>query len=390
MRVLHVIPSVASRYGGPSAAIGPMCRALIDAGVDVHLASTDADGPGHLAVPLEVDTTWDEVPARFFRNDATEAFKYSRGMAAWLRRHVRDFDLVHVHAVLSHAPIAAAAACRRAGVPYVVRPLGTIASWSLGRKAWRKRVLLALAARRMLHGAAAIHCTSAEEREDAARTFGLTQGVVIPLGLDPALAQVPAGTREARRADPYVLALSRLHPKKNLELLIDAFLDARAADAASRWRLVIAGSGDEAYTTRLRQVVAARHAQADVTFAGWVERDAKRVLLQGASLFALPSQHENFGVAVLESLACGVPAVISLEVQLAPALLDAGAGWVVDSTREALTGALTEAMQTEARREEKGQRATAMAARFAWPAIARQMVALYDGLVPHAQPTQEG
>ena len=203
-------------------------------------------------------------------------------------------------------------------------------------------------------------------------------------------AQVPAGTREARRADPYVLALSRLHPKKNLELLIDAFLDARAADAASRWRLVIAGSGDEAYTTRLRQVVAARHAQADVTFAGWVERDAKRVLLQGASLFALPSQHENFGVAVLESLACGVPAVISLEVQLAPALLDAGAGWVVDSTREALTGALTEAMQTEARREEKGQRATAMAARFAWPAIARQMVALYDGLVPHAQPTQEG
>ena len=147
MRVLHVIPAVASRYGGPSAAITPMCRALMDAGLDVRLVSTDADGPGRLAVSLGEDTTWGGVPTLFFPNDATESFKYSRSMAAWLDAHVREFDLVHIHAVLSHAPIAAGAACRRAGVPYIVRPLGTVASWSLASKPWRKKLLLALGAR---------------------------------------------------------------------------------------------------------------------------------------------------------------------------------------------------------------------------------------------------
>src|SRR4051812_48377431 len=113
MRALHVIPAVAVRYGGPSAAIVPMCRALIEQGIDAQIATTDADGDATLAVPLGTTTSWEGVPAIFFRRNISEAFKYSRGMAAWLDGHVASFDVVHIHAVLSHAPLAAAAACRR-------------------------------------------------------------------------------------------------------------------------------------------------------------------------------------------------------------------------------------------------------------------------------------
>lgn len=380
MRVLHVIPAVAARYGGPSAALAPMCRALAAAGVDTHIASTDADGSGRLQVPLGTDTTWDGVPATFFKRDATESFKYSRGLAQWLDAHVGEFDVVHIHAVLSHAPLAAASACRRANVPYVVRPLGTIASWSLGRKSWKKQILLALGARRLLQDAALLHCTSTEEWDDARTTFGLTRGAVIPLGIDPSLADLPAEIAEARASDRYVLALSRLHPKKNFGLLIDAFLDAHD-EAHAPWRLVIAGAGDDEYEAQLREQVRKAGAKELVRFAGWVQGAEKRALLQGASIFALPSMHENFGIAVLEALTAGVPAMISKDVQLAADLAAADAGWVVDSTHEALSATLHSAMTEERVRADKGHAAARMARQYAWPAIASRLAAMYTDIV---------
>src|SRR6476659_9965568 len=114
MRVLHVIPAVARRYGGPSSAIAPMCRALAEQGVDTLIVSTDADGPDRLPVTRGEPTSWRGVPAIFFRRDFSESFKYSRALGSWMARNVRDFDVVHIHAVLSHAPLTAAHACRRA------------------------------------------------------------------------------------------------------------------------------------------------------------------------------------------------------------------------------------------------------------------------------------
>lgn len=384
MRVLHVIPSVAPRYGGPSSAIAPMCRALIAQGLTVHLVTTDADGPGRLDVPVDADTMWNGVPTSFVRRQATESFKYSRAMTRWLDVHVSAYDVVHVHALLSHAPLAAAAACRRAHVPYIVRPLGTLASWSLERKAWKKQLLLALGGRAALQGAAAVHCTSEEERVDLERTFGVSTGVVIPLGIDPALADVPASITGARQHDRYVLALSRLHPKKNFGLLIEAFLAARAT-ADVPWRLVIAGTGDDRYEQQLKEQVSKAGAQSLVNFAGWVDGETKRRLIQGASLFALPSLHENFGIAVLEALAAGVPAIVSRDVHLAADITAADAGWEVDGTRGALTSALQTAMTDEQRRADRGRAAAVLATRYGWPAIAARLAATYTAVRAGAQ-----
>src|SRR5205085_1067284 len=131
VKVLHVIPSVAPRYGGPSRAVVDMCRALRGGGVDTLIATTDADGEGRLAVELGRHTLFKDVPAIFFSRQWSEAYKYSRPLAHWLDAHVGDFDVVHIHAVFSHACLAAAKACRKRGVPYVVRPLGTLDPWSL-------------------------------------------------------------------------------------------------------------------------------------------------------------------------------------------------------------------------------------------------------------------
>src|SRR5690242_6756974 len=135
MRALHVIPAVASRYGGPSAAVVPMCDALVKAGVDTLIVTTNADGERTLDVPIGEPTMWRGVPAVFFNRTFSESFKYSPGLARWLRRHVTEFDVVHIHAVLSHTCLSAASACRTHRVPYILRPLGTLAPWSLRQKA---------------------------------------------------------------------------------------------------------------------------------------------------------------------------------------------------------------------------------------------------------------
>lgn len=373
LRVLHVIPSVAARDGGPSAAIGPMCAALRARGVEASILSTDADGPGSLDVPLGQPTTWRDTPAIFFRRDVSVAFKYSRGLARWIRAHVDSFDLVHIHAVLSHAPLAAAAACRTTAVPYVVRPVGTLTTWSLAQKPWRKRVLLAAGGRRMLKGAAALHYTSAEERDETERQLAPPRGVVIPLGIE--MPDVDPTVIAGRDEDLYMVCVSRLHPVKRLELLIDAFA-AQPPQTRGRWRLLIAGDGDPSYRRSL-EARAASTGINSIRFLGWVTGAEKQALLAGASLFALPSQHENFGVSVLEAMAAEVPVVISREVGLSGAVAAADAGWVIDAGPQSLTAALAAAMTDASARAVRANAARRLAEHYSWATVAERIEAMY-------------
>ena len=251
-----------------------MCRALADCGVDVTLVTTDADGNGRLPVTLGRETDWRGVKTIFFERQWTESFKYSAPLARWLNEHVADFDLLHIHGVLSHAPLAAARACQRAQVPYVVRPLGTLDPWSLAQKALKKRLLLSVAGVGMLRGASAIHCTSDEERRAVESELNVTSAVTIPLGVEAEFLTappIPAAERDAN-----VLVVSRLHPVKNLEAFIDAFADALAAaesvPGGRRWTLTIAGSGDAGTSGGCGASCSIESSSSKVSFAGWVDR----------------------------------------------------------------------------------------------------------------------
>jgi glycosyltransferase involved in cell wall biosynthesis len=356
-----------------------MCRALAERGVDPLIVATDADGPDRLAVPIGERTTWEDVPALFFHRDFSESFKYSRGLAGWVREHVAEFDVVHIHAVLSHACLSSAAASRRAHVPYVLRPLGTLAPWSLEQKAAKKRILLALGGNRAIRHAAAIHCTSDEERRGIELAFPHATGVVIPLGIDPIFLEAPEVAWSERDRDPYVLVVSRLHHKKNLEALIKAFLSV-ASRHDRPWRLVIAGGGEPSYVAMLHDLLRQLGASDRVQLVGWVKGEQKLRLMRSASVFALASLHENFGVSVLEALASGVPALVSRQVDLAGAVGGAGAGWIVETSIESLSRHLDEALGDTAERATRGRAARELAKRFAWPGVAAELIDLYQSI----------
>ena len=253
-------------------------------------------------------------------------------MASWLNANIKNFGLAHIHAVFNHSSVAAARACRDAGVPYVIRPLGTLDPWSMTQKSLRKRLFWQVSGKAMLQRAAAVHYTSEAEKLSTEGLLGLNHGKVIALGIETSTASDSVAEHFPELArDPYVLVLSRLHPKKGLDVLIDAF-QSLGRESFQRWRLVMAGDGPSEYVSRLKSKVKGDR----ILFTGWLEGERKEAVLGGASLLVLPSHQENFGLCVMEALAHSVPVLVSPNVNLATEIAAANAGWIATIDKDAL------------------------------------------------------
>jgi glycosyltransferase involved in cell wall biosynthesis len=388
MRILHVIPGIAPRYGGPSTAIMPMCAALNRLpGMQVEIAATDADGAGR-SIDLKDLTGW-PVPVHLFRRDFSEQWKFSRGLGGWLWRHARDYDLMHVHALWSFSTAAACAAARRHDVPVVVRPCGMLSPYTWERGAWKKRLYWLAVERRNLTHARWIHVTSpAEAREvEALRLPARVHPVVIPQGIDegawqtevrPDYLRKRCGGRAGDR--PIVLFLSRLHPKKGIvDYLLPAFARLRT-DAF----LAIAGGADEhepGYEAQVRAAVDRLGLSGRVALLGPVTAAERWWLFDGAALFVLPSHSENFGIVVTEAMARGLPVVVSNTVQACDHVAQAGAGRVVPLQVGAVTAAVEELLGNVQDRSAMGQRGGQyVREQLSWGQVTRSIASHYQGM----------
>ena len=168
MKVLHVIPSVSPVHGGPSRAIVDIERALSARGIEVTTATTNDDGDNRtLPVSCGEPITTPSATRVYFPR-STVFFKLSLGLCQWLKDNIASFDIVHAHALFSFAPVAAAFLARRAGVPYILRPLGVLAPYGMKRHhPIVKRASLALVERGLIESANAVHFTSAAEQLEA-------------------------------------------------------------------------------------------------------------------------------------------------------------------------------------------------------------------------------
>lgn len=319
MRVLHVIPGIGIRDGGPSRAIRAMASGLRDRGIDVTVATTHS-------VHGEMDAADLTVPLVSFARQFAPGWKLSLPLAQWLWRHAAEFDLLHLHSTFCYTTLAAAAIARAQGLPYIIRPLGTLEPWSLRQKAWRKRPYYALVERGNLSHASALHATSESEAGHLRRLRLAAPVTVVPLGFE----LPPAPQRRLVQPPLRLLFLSRLHPKKNLPALLEAVARLRRERMAVT--LTIAGDGPAEYRAHLQRLAVQLGLRDDVVFTGWVDGPEKSALLAQAHLFVLPSLQENFGIAVVEALAAGLPVVLTTEVALAAEVTLAEAGASVPSS----------------------------------------------------------
>jgi glycosyltransferase involved in cell wall biosynthesis len=145
-------------------------------------------------------------------------------------------------------------------------------------------------------------------------------------------------------------------------------------------RLVLAGEGEESYEQFLKSRIKDHHAAESIVFPGWLAGERKDVALQNASLLALPSRQENFGVCVMESLACGVPVLVSPQVNLSQQIETAGAGWITELDETKLKAALIEALRSPTERASRGKAGHELAKSFTWPIVASQLSRLYQSV----------
>jgi glycosyltransferase involved in cell wall biosynthesis len=217
---------------------------------------------------------------------------------------------------------------------------------------------------------------------DQIRASGARQPIaVIPNGLDaerlarPADPGAPIDTTLVKALSkncPRALFLSRIHPKKGLQLLLPAWakLGARAAD----WQLVIAGPDEAGYLSEIRALARSLGLGDRVIFTGLVTGEVKTRLLYSADLFILPSYSEGFPMSVLEAWACGLSVLATRECNVGD-ISAAQAGWECDATLDSLGQGLRAALgASEAERRERGANGRRLLdVRYSWPSIAREL-----------------
>lgn len=385
MNVLHVMPAIDPKVGGPIAMAG-LAAAQRRAGMDVTMLAVTRPG-NDLAVARQLESAGVKVtlvgPVGS-RSDEARALG-----AGVLDDAVRAADVVHLHALWEEAQYRAARACRAIGRPYLVTPHGMLDSWSLRQRWLKKRVYRVLRLDRLLGGAAALHATSdAERREIEALRLG-PPVIIEPLGIDMGEFEAlpPRGTFRARHpqigARPLVVFLGRIHPGKGVEYLIPALAQPGARDVI----LAAVGPDSKGYLAEMRKLAEAHGVADRVIFPGMAAGAERIPPLVDADLFALPSDHENFGVAAVEALAAGTPVLISDRVNIFAELRDAGVARIAERDPAAIAVAIGQWFgEAPERRAEVAARCRPFVReRYDWSSIARRWLGHYERLAAHGR-----
>ncbi len=383
LRVLHVIPSVSASSGGPSKAIAQMEKALAALGVEVVTATTDDDGKGrHLGSDVR-DAPLPPGATRMYFPKQTDIYKISLPMLSWLRANIHDFDLVHVHALFSFAPVAAAWIARRAGVPYIIRPLGVLNRYGMEqRRSLPKSLSMRIVENRLLRDAAAVHFTADQERIEA-ELLGVTMRArVVPLGIEPSQAADAQHFLNAfpGYGTPRLLFLSRIDRKKNIEALLGGL--ARSRRKFPGLSLSICGDGDADYLAELKTLAGTLGVDDAVAWSGHVAGTLKASAFAAADLFVLPSYSENFGIAAVEALCAGLPCVLGKGVAVSEQIAEAKAGLAVEPTAEAVSTAINSLLGDPGALQDASRQARALAAsNYTLDAMGQGLRAMYDGVL---------
>ena len=381
MRILHVIPAVAPRYGGPSTAIWPMTQAVREhGGYDVEIATTDADGRGGRLTEADLPDRGADV--HLFRWEKGENLKYSRSLSDWLTAHAHEYDLIQTHSVWNYPTTVACRAARRAGVPYVIRPCGMLSHYTWEKSKWKKLSYWWLRERNNVRHAAGFHVTSNDERQEVLR-LGVTAPVeVIPLGIGNDAWETPVELEWLREqcpqagSRPILLFLSRLHPKKGI---IDFLLPAMAQLKTQAF-LVIAGGEDghaPGYVRQIENEISRLGLRGQVALLGSIPPQRRWAAFDGADLFVLPSHAENFGIVVPEAMARGKPVVVTTGVQFGEHVTASGAGSVVSLDVRELAASLDRWLADPARRARAGEGGRSYVRQhFTWDRTAERLAEL--------------
>jgi glycosyltransferase involved in cell wall biosynthesis len=320
-RCVHYLHRVRLLEGGRVRAALDICSSLARRGHQVTLLTTDA---------TDLPPGWLSGENNLPRAVAIPVPRLLGALPIEAESAIRSAHVLHLHHPWDLSDLLLARGANRLQIPYIVSVHGVLAEWSLRQKWLKKWLFLALVGRRFLAGAARVHCTAVAELEQASRFLRHGSGIVMAYPIDlSSFAELPGTERalseypELTGDTPRLLFLSRLHPKKRPDLLVEAA--ARLERAGQPCQLILAGPGEPAYVAELKQLALERGLARRVLFPGMVNGPTKVSLFQAADVFVLPTSQENFGIVLLEAMAAGTPVITTRGVDIWQELQSAGA-----------------------------------------------------------------
>jgi glycosyltransferase involved in cell wall biosynthesis len=431
VKILHVVALTQASTGGPAVSVTRLASEQAKMGHEVTMACLDYPhlGPQVAAPGVRVVS----VKGNFF---AVRGRGWCPEFRCVLREEAKKADIVHNHGLWMWPNAYAREAAVAAGKPLIISPRGMLEAWSLGRSKLRKAVAWRLFERKNLQSAAMFHATAESERESIRNVFsrglaridadsfsaedlGGKSGssekakeipiVVAPNGVDlPDLGRRPGcevleGKFPALRDRRWVVFMSRLHPKKGIDVLLRAWSRQKEV-TGDEWRvkssqtetlprrntetphrgavLVLAGSDLIGYRKDVERMIKELGLEDSVVITGEVSGEAKDCLLGNAEVFVLPSYSENFGIVVAEAMAWGRPVIASTGTPWQE-VADVGAGWWVKPEEDALAQALYEALGTRQEElEAMGEKGRALVDRsYTWAEPAAKLLGAYEELL---------
>lgn len=391
MRILQVIRDMDPASGGPPRVVEGLSVGLAQLGCEVEIAAitygTECQARLAAAWPSLGESG---VNFRGFAPSGPAPFGASSNLATFLRKSVRSFDIVHLHGVWDQVLVSAANAAYKANVPYLVSPHGMLDNWSMRRSRLKKAAAWhLLGVGRMLKQASTVVYGTKSEALEASGLRIVSPARVAPNGFWSQSLEALSSNARQRLAVQFpetaswstcVLFYSRVHPKKGLDMLIEAFTE--LADEFPGAGLLVAGiQQDRAYEAEVRKQIRATNRPGRIVFTTALTGPESRFVYHAADIFVLPSHQEGFSIAIVEALACGRPVLITDRCHM-DEVLAWGAGQVTAPTSDGIAAGMRVLLEMDAAsRAEAGCRGRSRVLEtLTWPKVAARMRTIYADL----------
>lgn len=364
MKVLSFVSSLDLSSGGPSRSVPMLAKGLAELGVDITLMAIRSENMNIHAlegtsVKLKV------ISPSFSRREIAKFLADER------------FELIQIQSVWEMPYHKVMVKARKLNIPYIVTPRGMLEPWSLSQKKWKKRLAWWLYQRNDVQKSACVFTTAKMEAEHVSALGITTCKAVIPNGIETVGYPCKSSIEGVKKQ---VLFLSRVHVKKGIELLFEAWK--RIHSEFAGWQLLVVGNGEAEYIHSLENRVENLGLKDCIKILPPVFGNDKIQIYQESALFCLPSYSENFGMAIAEAMSCGTPVITTTNCPW-NILNDTKTGWCIDLSVDNLENALREAMGMDANAlYDMGQRASKLIYdNFDYRSVTRKTLRLYEWLL---------